>query len=148
MRNLKQWLAASILMLFSSISFAFTVDTSQATGPVSGHWWNAKEPGWGMAIQQQYETLFVQLYTYKNDGSPIWYIGSCKITDAGVCSAVLYAANGGRALPFYNEATISAAGVLTLTFESNDNAVFAFKIGDGAAWATALEKYIFDNTKP
>lgn len=148
MRNFKQWVVALSLMLFASVSFAFTVDTSQATGPVSGHWWNAKEPGWGMAIQQQYETLFVQLYTYRDDGSPIWYIGSCKIADGNVCSVVLYSATGGRPLPYYHEVTTSAAGVMTLTFGSNDNALFMFKIGDGPAWATALEKYIFDNTKP
>jgi len=143
-------LVTILSLSLASVASAFTVDVGQTPGPVSGHWWNApaySQPGWGMAVQQQYETIFMQLYTYKADGSPIWYIASCKLEN-NLCTAKLYTATGGSPLPYYTPVTETVTGVVTLTFTSNDTATFSYKIGDGVAWASQIEKYIFDNTKP
>lgn len=138
---------AALSMFVASTSFAFTVDTNQSPGPVSGHWWNASESGWGIAVQQQYETVFLQLYTYDKEGAPIWYVASCKVESGNVCSASLYTAKGGVPLPYYKPATVVPAGYVTLTFLSNDAATFSFKIGDNAAWTKDVTRLIFDDSK-
>lgn len=148
MSNLFKTLVVAASMFVSTVSSAFTVDVGQSPGPVSGHWWNPTQPGWGMAVQQQYETLFVQLYTYDEDGDPIWYVASCKVEDGHLCSSKLYTGEGGLPLPYYKEATVVPSGMMTLTFLSNSTAAFSFKIGDGVAWSTGIEKMIFDNSKP
>lgn len=148
MKKLVKGIVGTLAALAASASFAFTVDTEASPGPVSGHWWNPAEPGWGLAIQQQYETLFVQLYTYNKDGLPIWYVASCKLDNTNKCTANLYTAVGGAPLPYYEPATAVLAGQTTLTFVSNDVAAFQFKIGDGVAWTKDIVKMIFDNTKP
>jgi len=109
---------------------------------VAGHWWQPTEPGWGMAIQQQRDTAFIQLYTYDADGLPVWYVASCPLTSA-VCSATLYETAGGSPLPYYTKPTSAPAGVITLTFLSDRAAVFSFKIGDGPAWTKDIEKMTF-----
>lgn len=126
-------IVAIALVAFSSVCFALDV---------SGHWWNPAESGWGVAIQQQRDTVFLQLYTYTKDGAPIWYVGSCKL-DGDLCAVVLYEAKDGDPLPYYNKPTLVAAGQATFGFSSNDAATFSFKIGDGSAWTKNLVKIQF-----
>src|SRR5512140_932137 len=47
-----------------------------ATGPpttVSDQWWKADEAGWGAAVLQQGDTLFVCFFVYGSDGQPTWF---------------------------------------------------------------------------
>ena len=36
-------------------------------------WWDPSESGWGLNIIHQYDTMFVCLYVYGTDGSPLWF---------------------------------------------------------------------------
>jgi len=125
-------LIALALALFSPLAFA----------DYAGHWWNPTEPGWGMAIQQQQDRVFFQLYTYTADGDPVWYIGSCKL-EANLCPATLYVTDGGSPLPFYTKPTSAPAGMATFNFLTPDTAAFSFKIGDGVAWTKDIVKLAF-----
>ena len=109
---------------------------------VAGHWWQPAEPGWGLAIQQQRETAFIQLYTYDAAGLPTWYVASCKI-EANTCSAILYETAGGSPLPYYTKPTSAPAGAITLRFSADDAATFSFKIGEGVAWVKDVVKMVF-----
>lgn len=40
----------------------------------AGMWWaGPSQNGWGLVLHQQYATLFVLVFTYREDGSPTWF---------------------------------------------------------------------------
>lgn len=43
---------------------------------MTGLWWRAEEPGWGLSLSQQGEDLLPIWYTYDHDGSPVWFSGA------------------------------------------------------------------------
>lgn len=51
---------------------AFTVGTAAPTNPLTTMWWNAAEPGWGLGVNRQGDSLFLNWYTYAADGQPLW----------------------------------------------------------------------------
>jgi YVTN family beta-propeller protein len=61
-------------------------------------WWNASEPGWGAAITQQADTIFIAWYVYDPDqsGNPIWYVApDCEIAaDGASCGGTAYQVKG------------------------------------------------------
>jgi hypothetical protein len=36
-------------------------------------WWNAFESGWGLAVFQQADVMFIDLFVYDTNGNPIWF---------------------------------------------------------------------------
>jgi YVTN family beta-propeller protein len=50
-----------------------------ATGPAlqvdyTDLWFNASEPGWGIALTQQASVIFAAWYVYDDFGNPVWYV--------------------------------------------------------------------------
>lgn len=83
-------------------------------------WWNPSEDGWGVAITQQYETLFATLYVYGADNSPRWYVASnLAPAGSGVFTGLLYATTGSPFSAGWNPAALSLATVGTMTFSFN-----------------------------
>jgi len=122
------------------------------TAPVptnfGGLWWNAppeSEPGWGIAIAHQGDTLFAAWFTYDFDGSPLWLVMAAARTGPGVYSGTLYRATGPpfSAVPF-DPAQVAGtpAGTATFTFSDADNATFAYAIG-GVAQSKSITREIF-----
>jgi len=68
--SLKRFLAAFAVITFFTLSLP--VRASLGTN-FSDQWWNPAESGWGAAILQQYDTLFVDVFVYGPDGRPTWY---------------------------------------------------------------------------
>ena len=92
--------SALMLMLIASSAMAgtFAVDTTKASGPLTGLWWNPQESGWGVTITQQYNVLYSTFFTYDKAGLPIWYAASCTIDNAtGSCFGNAYTFVGGAA---------------------------------------------------
>ena len=48
---------------------------AQLTANYTGLWWKADEPGWGVSLAQQGNSLFPTWYTFGPDGRPTWYVG-------------------------------------------------------------------------
>jgi cyclophilin family peptidyl-prolyl cis-trans isomerase len=59
-------------------------------------WWAGEaESGWGIALTQQFSTIFATWFTYDATGKPIWYVApNCAIIEA-VCSSDLFQVTGG-----------------------------------------------------
>jgi len=55
---------------------------------VSDLWSNANEQGWGAAVYQQNEVVFIALYVYNQGQQPVWYVGS-NLTYTGVQGTAL-----------------------------------------------------------
>ena len=113
-----------------------------------GLWWNApaeSERGWGINFAHQGDTLFASWFTYDLDGSPLWMVVAAPRTAANVYTGTLYRATGPAfsATPF-DPAQVNGTpvGTATLTFSGNDNATFAYTVGD-VAQAKNITREVF-----
>jgi hypothetical protein len=124
-------------------------------GPVDGTpvasygdlWWGGvSQNGWGVAINQQYRTLFSIWYTYDRGGRPVWYLVSGGTwTAANVYSGTVYRPSGAPwiGLP-YDAArhTIVPVGNVTFTFNGIDGAVMDYTI-DGVSGSNPISRVPF-----
>jgi hypothetical protein len=129
--------------------------TRQRFGPVdstpmatySDLWWGGQaQNGWGVAISQQYRTLFAVWYTYDPAGRTVWYVvpgGSWSA--ANVFSGTAYRTTGspwlGRA---YDPAAfdVQPVGNVTFTFTDLNNAVMSYTV-DGVSGTRAIVRQPF-----
>jgi hypothetical protein len=51
-------------------------------GDVTGMWFDASHPGWGMSLAQQNDAVFATLFIYDSSGAPAWYVAS-RLENAG-----------------------------------------------------------------
>jgi len=45
-------------------------------GDVTGMWFDARHPGWGLGLVQQNDAVFGTLFTYDEAGMPVWLVAS------------------------------------------------------------------------
>lgn len=99
----------------------FATGISQPTTDYSALWWNENESGWGVALTQQYETIFATLYSYDASGNPVWYVASnCPLSGNG-CTGELYQVSGGSAPSAAWNANLAVAQVGSVSFVFNDS---------------------------
>lgn len=112
----------------------FANGTTLPTINYSALWWNANEPGWGVAVTQQYGTIFATLYTYDTSGTPVWYVASnCPIIGKG-CAGDLYQVTGGSTpTSAWNAPNkfVAKVGTISFMFTDGSNGVMSYSI-DGA----------------
>ncbi len=93
-------------------------------------WWvaNGAEPGWGVNIAHQGDTLFATWYTYDVDGTPLW-LSALAIRQglSNVYAGPIYRSSGPR-YDRYDAALLQSAqaGAATLTFTDGNHATFAY----------------------
>jgi hypothetical protein len=89
-------------------------------------WWNPKEPGWGLNISQQADTLFGTFFVYGTGEQAVWY--SATLTyQSTAAGAVTYGGNlfetkGPAQGTPYNPALLNYRLVGTATIEFGDDA--------------------------
>ena len=108
-------------------------------------WWNASESGWGVALTQQFGTIFAAVYTYDATGKPIWYVASsCAVSGSG-CVGDLYQVTGGTApTDPWNGASkvVSKVGSVTFAFTDGSNGTMSYTI-NGTAGSRVITKQLF-----
>ena len=110
-------------------------------------WWGgAAQNGWGIAINQQYRTLFCVWYTYDANGRTIWYvIPGGKWSAANVFTGTAFRTTGSAWLgkPYDPGLfTTHAVGSVTLTFRDASNAVMAYTV-NGVSGSKPLTRQPF-----
>jgi YVTN family beta-propeller protein len=94
------------------------------------HWWNPNEPGWGAAITQQADTMFVAWYVYDLTGNPTWFIApDCEIgTDGASCAGKGYQVTGPAFGPTFDPklVVVMDAGQFRLTFDDANHGTINF----------------------
>lgn len=98
-------------------------------------WWNATEPGWGLAITHQSGTMFLAWFVYDDSGRPTWYFASsCAVnaTNNG-CSGTLYRTAGPpgpSVASAFNPAqvTVSAVGTVSVSFTTYTTANLTYTV--------------------
>lgn len=106
-------------------------------------WWNASEPGWGLNVNHQGNTIFATLFTYDANG-PTWLVmsGGERQSD-GSYRGALYRTRGPAfdASPF-GAVTATEVGTMRLAFSGNNAAALTYSI-DGVQVAKSLTRQEF-----
>ena len=126
---------------------AFGPPDSTPVGAFGDLWWGGTaQNGWGIAINQQYRTLFSLWYTYDRDGKSTWYVmPGGAWTAANTYSASAYRASGPPWLgvPYdVSRHSLAPVGNVTVTFTDAQNAVMTYTI-DGVSGMNALTRVPF-----
>ena len=116
-----------------------------------GLWWNApenSEPGWGINLTHQSDTLLATWFTYDKNGKGMWLVMSNGLrsgADAPTYSGTLYRARG----PAFNadpwrtdEVSLVPVGTAYFSFANPDTAIFGFLI-DGFSQIKRLTRQVF-----
>ncbi len=147
----------------SSATLAYTINGASGTKamqrqtfgapdatPVAAYgdlWWGGTaQNGWGIAINQQYRTLFSVWYTYDNAGRVVWYvIPGGAWTAANVFTGAAYRTTSSPwAGAAYNFAALNpqAVGSVTFTFADLNNGVMSYVI-DGVSGSKPITRQPF-----
>ena len=110
-------------------------------------WWGGKsQDGWGVAINQQYRTLFSIWYTYDTAGKTVWYvIPGGTWTSTNVFTGTAYRTTSSSWLgASYNAGAFAAnpVGSVTFTFGDANNAVMTYTV-DGASGSKPVARQPF-----
>ncbi|HUI99687.1 MAG TPA: hypothetical protein VLY46_05585 [Usitatibacter sp.] len=125
----------------------FGVADSTPVGSYGDLWWGGdSQNGWGVAINQQYRTLFSVWYTYDTNGAPTWYVvPGGQWTDETTFTGTAYRTSGspwlGRA---YDPSALLAtpAGSVTFSFTDLSHAVMTYTI-DGVTQSRPITRQPF-----
>ncbi len=120
MKTLRHVAAALLAVLLLCTGMARGASTTDLTD----QWWIERESGWGAAVLQQWDTLFIDLFVYGSDGKATWFVAAAGYrpdSPAGhaVFTGDLYTATG----PFYgipfDAARVAGRKVGTLAFDAD-----------------------------
>jgi hypothetical protein len=111
-------------------------------------WWNAAEPGWGINVNHQGNTLFATLFTYDANGTPLWLVMSEGDRQPdGSYQGTLYRSTG----PAFNATTFLAAnvvpvGTMRLFFPTAESGTLTYTF-NGTQVTKAITREVF-GTQP
>jgi hypothetical protein len=72
----------TVRRLCASLALACVVLPAQAALPLpnlTDQWWVPTESGWGGAISQQGDTLFIDIYVYDSNSNPVWFTATAVL---------------------------------------------------------------------
>lgn len=112
---------------------AFGPRDATPVGSYGDLWWGGTaQNGWGVAIHQQYRTLFAIWFTYDEAGSPRWFVlPGGTWSDESTYSGTAYRTRGSPWVGApYSAAAFQAqpAGHITFTFEGLERAVMSYEL--------------------
>ena len=120
-----------------------TGDRSTATN-YQDLWWNSAEPGWGVNVTHQGDTLFATLFTYDATGQGKWFVlANGAKTGAGAYSGTLYSTAAGafNASPWV-AATSTAVGTMAFTFTSGNAGTLSYTV-NGVSVTKSIQREVF-----
>lgn len=135
-----------------------STSTSTPPPPSSNYsdiWWNPLESGWGLTIADHETQLFVVWYTYRQDGSPTWFVipGGTFSQGRRIFYATAYRTTGPRYDgPFDPRfVTVTPVGSITLDFAppglAAGTALFSYDI-EGVTGSRQIQRQPFGDAPP
>ena len=123
------------------------LDLSTPIASYGDLWWGGTaQNGWGVAINQQYRTIFAVWYTYDQTGKTVWYVVPAGTwTAANAYTGTAYRTTGSPWIGApYNPNALNAQPVGTVTFSFTDlnNAVMSYTI-DGVSGSKPITRQPF-----
>ena len=107
-------------------------------------WYNAAEPGWGMAMSHQYGVMFLAWYVYDASGKPSWYVLPACTVSGSSCSGSIYRTTGPAFGPVFDPNQVQAflVGSAIVSFIDANNAVLSY-IVDGVSSTKTITRQVF-----
>jgi len=112
-----------------------SVVAAAAAANYQGLWWNApvnSEPGWGVNLAHQGDTIFASWFTYDMTGHGWWLVVTATKTGPNTYSGKLYSTRGPAfsATPWDPAMVVATEqGTATFTFSDANNGTFNYVIG-------------------
>jgi hypothetical protein len=115
-------------------------------------WWNPFESGWGLALFQQADVMFIDLFVYDTNGNPIWFTATATYqgqTGSGdlVFSGDLIQTTGSYfGGPVFTPGAVTRTKVGTITFDavSATSAKLTYSVG-GLTVVKTISRQLFKN---
>jgi len=107
-------------------------------------WWSGpSESGWGMAITQQFSTMFLAWYVYDNLGKPFWYVATCTLVGTS-CSGDVLRTTGPAFGAAFNPSQVHAftAGTINVSFSDGNNATLNYTV-NGIGGTKSITRQLF-----
>jgi CSLREA domain-containing protein len=110
-------------------------------------WWNSQEPGWGINLAHQANTMFATLFTYDASGRDLWLVASALNRQGdGSFAGPLYGVQG----PAFDTApwspvTATPAGNMSLRFTAGDSGTLNYTY-NGVSVAKQITRQQFDTS--
>jgi hypothetical protein len=111
-------------------------------------WWSApagSEPGWGIGVAHQGDTIFATWFSYGDDGQPRWLAFAARRAGAGSYVGDLFSARGpplGAGVFDPAAVTESVVGTASLVFSDGNSATFGYAMG-GVVRARPITRQVF-----
>lgn len=118
--------------------------TTQPAVNYTDIWWaGANESGWGMAVTQQFSTVFLAWYVYDGSGKPTWYVATCTLNGTACAGSVLRT-TGPSFGPTFDpgQVQVSTAGTITVNFTDGNNATLNYSVG-GVNGSKTITRQLF-----
>jgi hypothetical protein len=114
---------AALLLLCVSPAFAFV--------PATGLWWNPDESGRGFTIDYQNGLMVITAYVYTNNKAATWFVAAGEYSNqTDTFTGTMDALTGGQCFGCpYSAPSGSAAGTLTIQFDSTETGTMTFPGG-------------------
>jgi hypothetical protein len=130
----------------------FTIDVPSN---YQGLWWSApadSEPGWGLGIAHQGDTLFATWFTYDFDGSPMWLAmpSMTKIADrtyAGTIYRTIGPVSSAGGVQAAKSRAAETVGTATFAFDGDFDGTFTYQIGPDPQ-SKPITRQAFASTMP
>ena len=120
-----------IAALVFSLAAALPAAATTSSVDFSDIWYDAAEAGWGLAITQQGDMIFVSLYVFGADNTPRWYFTGAGLTGGGSSfSGGLHSTSGPYFGAPFNAAMVgsSAVGTMSLNFSGPNNGTLTYSV--------------------
>lgn len=122
--------------------------TAQGYTPEGGTWFNPDEPGTGVLIELQDNTMVAFVYVYEDDGDPIWFTAAGELDDSStVFEADLHEFAGGTCVgcEYRENEFVDAVGEIRIEFNPDDptQAEMTWGLDGGPQRTTDIERYLF-----
>jgi len=123
--------------------FATAARASSGTN-FSDQWWDPNESGWGAAVLQQADVLFIDLFVYGPDNRPTWFTATAYYqpqSGSTLFSGDLYETTGPWFGAFFNTNAVGYRKVGTLQFDasSTDFATLTYMV-DGTPVTKSIRR--------
>jgi murein DD-endopeptidase MepM/ murein hydrolase activator NlpD len=115
-------------------------------------WWNPAEPGWGLNLSHQGETIFATWFTYGAGGRGQWLVASdVRRQPTGEFSGRIYRTQGTAfdriaAAPAVSGSPLDV-GAVSLTFSDGEHGRFDYTV-DGVSQSKAITRQAFARETP
>lgn len=131
------------VLLLSAVLACATLIAPQSRAAIdyTDTWWTPAEPGWGVNLAQQNNTIYVTFYVYGIDGKPTWYAALLSRDGTGDRFTGALSRTTGTYLgaPAWLGYTIAPAGTATFTATSPTAGTLAYSV-DGVNVSKAIER--------